>query len=454
MYFIYIILLITFLLLISNINTENTDELEEKPFCSLYDECDKCILCNEYDNCNFYNILCYQKQSADYKRNDELKNNLSVYYNNDIDIINFCHSRNITLNSDMNTFTIFESPLVQLKKSYHCNYYITNDFYSKHDSYKAKINFEIKKRNSNKNIENNKINFFLIFLYKSGGKWRFYHFDSEEIRNSIFTKELEQITDCEILLDFFSSENNNSNINENLILSISIENSSINLKKIYIAIIIVLIIILLLIIITIIAFFIFRKKLLLNQQRQIREAKAKLEKHKKLIEKFKKYELKPIIFNEKINFNNCDTCSICYEKFILGKSEISITPCSHIFHHKCIIKWVNEKSENPNCPNCNFKFIEYMENPIKKIQLKRKKLNYDENKTNAINIKNTLNLDEDKKRNLSDDLPSSEYLRIKMLPKSSKNHIEKNSENNIDKSRQITLGEYLGNSNNDLIEQK
>ena len=67
MYFIYIILLITFLLLITNINTENTDELEEKPFCSLYDECDKCILCNEYDNCNFYNILCYQKQSADYK---------------------------------------------------------------------------------------------------------------------------------------------------------------------------------------------------------------------------------------------------------------------------------------------------------------------------------------------------------------------------------------------------
>ena len=126
----------------------------------------------------------------------------------------------------------------------------------------------------------------------------------------------------------------------------------------------------------------------------------------------------------------CDTCSICYENFIIGKSDISITPCSHIFHHKCIIKWVNEKSENPNCPNCNFKFIEYMENPKKKIQIKRKKLDYEENKTNATNMKNTLNLDEDEiKRHFSEDLPSSEYLRIKVLPKN-KNFIVKNSENN------------------------
>ena len=457
MYFIYILVLITFLVSVTNINSEETDEIEEKPYCSLYNDCDKCILCQDFENCNYYNILCYQNKSADYKKNDELKNNLSLYFNNDIDIINFCHSRNITLNSDIKSFIIFESPFNKLKRSYHCDYYITNKYYLKHDSDKAKINFELKKRNSNSNLENNNINFFLIFLYKSKGKWRFYNFDSEHLRNSIFSKELKEISELEILLDFFNSENNITNTNENLILSITIEKSTDNLKKIYKAIIIVLCIFLLVIIITAITFIMFRKKLLLNQERQIRQEKAKSEKNKKLIEKFKKYELKPLIFNEKINFNNCDTCSICCENFIIGKSEVSITPCSHIFHHKCIIKWVNEKSENPNCPNCNFKFIEYMENPIKKIQIKRKrkKIDYDENKTNAINMKNTMNsmnLDEDKiKRHNSEDLPSSEYLRIKILPKN-KNQIEKNSENN-DKSGQLTLGEYFGNRNNNLIEQ-
>ena len=50
--------------------------------------------------------------------------------------------------------------------------------------------------------------------------------------NSIFTKELEQINKSEILLDFFNKENE-SKIIENLILSISIENTSDNLKNLY-----------------------------------------------------------------------------------------------------------------------------------------------------------------------------------------------------------------------------
>ena len=444
-FYIYIIINI-----IAYINTENTDELEEKPFCSLYNDCDKCILCKDYENCNYYNILCYQNKSSDYKKNDELKNNLSIYYNDNIDIINFCHSRNITLDSVKKSFIIFESPSNKLKRQYHCHYYVTNEYYLGHDSDKAKINFEIKKRDSKRITENTKINFFLIFLYKSGGKWRFFHFDDEEMRKSIFKKELQQISEFEILLDFFYKENS-IDINEHLILSISTEHSNNTLKKIYIAIILVLCIFLLVIIITAIIFFIFKRKLSLSQERQMREEKRKLEKNKKLIEKFKQYELKPKIFNEKINFNNCDSCSICCENFTLGKSEVSITPCSHVFHYKCIIKWVNEKNKDPNCPNCNYKFIEYMNNPIKKSQIKRKRIDYDENKTNSINMKNTVGIDEgEMKRHYSEDLPSSEYLRIKVLPKN-KNFIIENKENN-NKSGKLTLGEFIGNNNN-LIEQ-
>ena len=52
-----------------------------------------------------------------------------------------------------------------------------------------------------------------------------------------------------------------------------------------------------------------------------------------------------------------------------------------------------------------------MENHIKKIQIKRKrkKIDYDENKTNAINMKNISNINEEKiKRHYSEDLPFSE----------------------------------------------
>ena len=39
--------------------------------------------------------MCYQNKSADYKKNDELKNNLNVYYNNDIGIINDLYKKKL-----------------------------------------------------------------------------------------------------------------------------------------------------------------------------------------------------------------------------------------------------------------------------------------------------------------------------------------------------------------------
>lgn len=57
--------------------------------------------------------------------------------------------------------------------------------------------------------------------------------------------------------------------------------------------------------------------------------------------------------NEKI-------CTICLEEF---KTEdiVSVTKCQHLFHFKCISKWLNDNSTNLKCPNCNTNFIVNLE---------------------------------------------------------------------------------------------
>ena len=45
-------------------------------------------------------------------------------------------------------------------------------------------------------------------------------------------------------------------------------------------------------------------------------------------------------------------CSICLENF-KKKSKVSMTPCKHVFHYKCIKDWLYKNVKNPKCPNCN-----------------------------------------------------------------------------------------------------
>ena len=42
-------------------------------------------------------------------------------------------------------------------------------------------------------------------------------------------------------------------------------------------------------------------------------------------------------------------CSACLESFNL-REDISTTPCGHVFHTKCIEKWL--QSGNSQCPQC------------------------------------------------------------------------------------------------------
>jgi len=422
-------LLILILILILYIKTQDT---EEKVSCSLNTVCSDCEFCQDYSNCNFFNIFCYQNNSGDYMRNEDLQNNLSLYYKNDRDINSFCNSRRITLNKAQKSFNIFESPSNTLNniftKSFHCEYYLTNKYYLEHSTDQAKINIEIK------NSEKSQIKFFIMFIYKTGNSWRFFRYNDTQIRNSSFTRVLDKISEFQILLDFFSLDTTEE-INEYLSLSISTDNPSEKMKVIYIVIIVILCFFLLLVIVLVILYYYLRRKMILEQERRIEEQEEKNREQKRLVEDFLKNDLKKEIFNERTKINDCDSCTICCEDFIVGQSEVSITPCFHVFHYDCIYKWIKEKINNPCCPNCNFQFTEYMKNPVK-IEVKRREkssnelISKEDNKIDNNDRNVNVNVGNEINEN-NNNLLNSEQLRIKNQTKEENNDNVNDNDNSI-----------------------
>jgi len=64
----------------------------------------------------------------------------------------------------------------------------------------------------------------------------------------------------------------------------------------------------------------------------------------------------PQLLDEK---GRAQQCSICYEQFD-SHNTIRRTPCGHIFHEKCLVKWYNTNAarRKPTCPLCRADLIE------------------------------------------------------------------------------------------------
>ena len=66
--------------------------------------------------------------------------------------------------------------------------------------------------------------------------------------------------------------------------------------------------------------------------------------------------------------NPSSVCTICLEDFKDGKSNVTLTPCQHVFHFKCLSNWLMKNVLNPKCPNCNHNFLEDMKTNCLKSQ--------------------------------------------------------------------------------------
>ena len=400
-------IIILSLLFLEYINTAN--------ICDININCTDCEECVEFEKCNFDNIYCKEKEKDSYKELGNVHNNLTKFYNNDPDITSFCNSRSITFESTEDSFTLFESKSSTLSglltKLYSCEFIITNKYYYDHDTDQAILNIKI---NSNTVVpEESKIKFDILFIFDYLGQSYIKIYSDESIRKSPLNRLLDKLSKIQILINFHN--NNTQNVLETLKIDVDTDNPSEKIRLIYIVIIIILAFFILVIIGLIVIYYLLKRKVIRDRQRIIMEEEKKKNEKKELTEKFLKNELTSQIFNDTINLNDCDMCTICCDKFIIGESQVSVTPCSHVFHHECIEKWVKEKMTNPHCPNCKFSFLEYMEN---KDETK-------DDKKETLTINKSLKMDgtghDKNQKSQEDNFPLSEQIRINSLNHNNEN---------------------------------
>ena len=146
-------------------------------------------------------------------------------------------------------------------------------------------------------------------------------------------------------------------MSKNLIRKKQNENDSNKKKSFFIKIVIILsAIIAVILIVIIIIYFILKWK-------EKKEFNLNIDENENLINKkifLLKKEFKLIHYSNEIKTKKCP---ICVENFKL-ESKIILTTCNHIFHYKCLKKFVLE-NKIILCPLCKFDFMSLFENKNK-----------------------------------------------------------------------------------------
>jgi hypothetical protein len=339
--------------------------INENTTCTISENCDTCNFCGdkslEYSTCNFENAFCHHVQNDNYEYNSKFKNYYSKSFREDLEINNFCDQRRFELSSMTETFTILDTGknvgLLTNKLKINCDYEIINDYYYEHDSDQAKLSFEIKNSKSN-----NRISFRIFLIYQTGNNIRFIDLNDDKLRGGPLEKKLDSISSLDLLIDFKDNYGKNFIDGESLEITLVTSNPSKKTRIIILIITIICIVLIILIIVLIILYFVIKRRMEIryreNLENEAKEKKKELERKQKLVKDLLEGCLKPVLFTKNTSINDCNSCTICIDTFEIDKSQISITPCNHIFHYDCIKKWIEDNVLNPQCPNCKYNFFD------------------------------------------------------------------------------------------------
>ena len=122
-------------------------------------------------------------------------------------------------------------------------------------------------------------------------------------------------------------------------------------------------------------------------------------------------------------------CSICLENFN-KKSKVSITPCSHVFHYKCIHEWLFINILCPKCPNSNNEVLNEQEN-------KNNNINKIIHKNNN-NNKNSSEIDEEENRDVILDF-NNKAIKVKKKQNDGAINFNESKRKTIDLSSQSNI---------------
>ena len=407
--FLYIIIFIS-TIIFSYTGPNNT-------FCSFNLDCNDCIFCGEknidYHNCNYDNIFC--KRNKQYYYSPQLKAQYDAFFRKDEEINSLCGKEKIELNLQVEPFKILEINKNNYPKGkfVHCLYSFNNlEKYSKNE---PSIIFQI--NSSEKNLDN-KIKFKIIIEHTNAEEEKKLLLISNDnfLDKNIFE---ESVSNTDNLLIFIDILNINYNGDENLEIKYKISKKApaFDLPSIllYGIMFLVFLIIVIIVLIKFCCPFDICKKSKKKENRYSRQIRANRDEHlnniiivsqkgngkeiKKKIDYLLNKVLKNDFFIEKLFQKYRNKCSICHKNFIEGTSQISITPCDHIFHLDFIKKWIESNGSTFYCPNCKYYFIK----------------NEDENNSPIMPIKrnmmnNDLRLNSNSNRRLNNDENNNSHL--------------------------------------------
>lgn len=156
------------------------------------------------------------------------------------------------------------------------------------------------------------------------------------------------------------------------------------------------------------------------------------EENRKKIEILLKTTLAKKIFSKNLGLKDGNTCTICIEDFKDKRSRVSITPCKHIFHFKCLSNWLINNSINPKCPNCNYNLLKDFNKQVNNEVLNLNANNNIVPTSQEQNVQQSNNINENNNLDSNENMNDNRVIRRRQPNRTINNYTNNNNRNHIE----------------------
>lgn len=427
--------------------------------------CSNCNFCEDKNCTNeFYNSFCFNYYNNTYSINESLfstYDRISSSLKNDLSNNGLCGKSDIygeIKSEEVYQFFSFSNPDYLKEHNILCHYTINNENIKSKEEITMEVDANMKEINKVNRV--NGKNIILIIVEEITETRRdMYYIDLEEFSNKKINIKVAEYKSISLYVSLLGNNNNTSN--EDLIsLSLGVKKGADKMRKYKYTVIAFCILCILCVGICFIIYLIKYKRnrelyrlraiQMANNQNAIGNHLDPNEKKIKL-DKLYKTKLKKRKYSKKDNLNETTACSICLEEFEENKSDVSITPCLHIFHFNCLHNWLYSENSKCLCPYCNHDLLSDKP-PTKRHKLEEKPIEKPmekplyKNKPPKINNKEEESSARVIKKHRNNKSSNNNNCEIKINNNETKDKNDINNEEDID--NQIT------NKNEDLKEKE